>query len=213
MQQPTGTIRQLLDADRKDESIRWLVLVIVVATPVYGFVLGSYSGRPLQSLYSALKLPILVLGSGLVVTPFSYVMHAALGVADDYVDAWRATLAAQATMGVCLAAASPLVALTYVSIDRYSLAVLCNGLVWMACLFAGQIVAGRHYRDLAQKNPVHRKLRRLYAVAYAFVVIQLAWMLRPFVGDPELPVTLFRDSLWQNAYVTVTRTILEALRP
>ncbi|MCB9880429.1 MAG: hypothetical protein H6832_15315 [Planctomycetes bacterium] len=50
-------------------------------------------------------------------------------------------------------------------------------------------------------------------MAYAFVAIQLAWMLRPVVGDPELPVSLFRDSLWQNPYVTVSRTILEALRP
>ena len=46
---------------------------------------------------------------------------------------------------------------------------------------------------------------------YAFIGIQMGWVLRPFIGDPELPVRLFRPSAWGNAYVEVVDTIWAVL--
>jgi len=42
---------------------------------------------------------------------------------------------------------------------------------------------------------------------------QMAWVLRPFVGNPDLPVTFFREEQWGNAYVEVVQTLLRSLRP
>jgi len=36
-----------------------------------------------------------------------------------------------------------------------------------------------------------------------FVAIQLAWVLRPFIGDPSRPTTFFRETAWGNAYVKI----------
>ena len=48
---------------------------------------------------------------------------------------------------------------------------------------------------------------------YAFVGIQMGWVLRPFIGQPDRPVTLFREDTWVTAYVIVLdlvwRTISE----
>jgi hypothetical protein len=36
---------------------------------------------------------------------------------------------------------------------------------------------------------------------YAFVGIQMGWVLRPFIGQPGVPTTFFRPGAWGNAYV------------
>jgi hypothetical protein len=35
----------------------------------------------------------------------------------------------------------------------------------------------------------------------------MAWVLRPFVGDPDLPTQFFRQDSWSNAYVVIARMI------
>ena len=35
-------------------------------------------------------------------------------------------------------------------------------------------------------------------------------MLRPFIGDPDLPVAFFRSEAWGNAYVVVARLLVHA---
>jgi hypothetical protein len=35
----------------------------------------------------------------------------------------------------------------------------------------------------------------------------LAWLLRPFVGHPDLPPQFLRTEVWGNAYVVVTRLV------
>ena len=45
---------------------------------------------------------------------------------------------------------------------------------------------------------------------YIFVGIQMAWTLRPFIGDPGLPVQFFREHSWGNAYEVVAQLIYDA---
>jgi hypothetical protein len=35
----------------------------------------------------------------------------------------------------------------------------------------------------------------------------MGYVLRPFIGDPNRPVSFFRDEAWGNAYVTVAKLI------
>ena len=48
-------------------------------------------------------------------------------------------------------------------------------------------------------------------VLYVFVAIQLAWVLRPFIGSPNVPTRFFREDAWSNAYVVVLDTIWKTL--
>lgn len=36
----------------------------------------------------------------------------------------------------------------------------------------------------------------------------MGWILRPFVGSPDIPVSFFRAEAFSNAYVVVARLIL-----
>ena len=53
--------------------------------------------------------------------------------------------------------------------------------------------------------------RFAWAALYVFVAIQLAWVLRPFVGSPTLPTRFFREEAWDNAYVVVAKKVWDFL--
>jgi hypothetical protein len=79
-----------------------------------------------------------------------------------------------------------------------------------ASLTAQLLLVG-YYRPLVARSEKHRWLLRIWFVLYAFVGIQMAWVLRPFVGDPGAPVEFFREDSWGNAYEVVFRLIFDAL--
>ena len=58
----------------------------------------------------------------------------------------------------------------------------------------------------------HRLVLIGWFVCYAFVAIQFAWLLRPFIGAPGLPTSFFRSDAWGNAYVEVLHAVAAVLR-
>ena len=64
-----------------------------------------------------------------------------------------------------------------------------------------------YYRPLIRRNRRHRWMLWTWLVIYAFVGVQMAWILRPFVGDPNMEVQFFRPEAWGNAYVVVADLI------
>ena len=87
------------------------------------------------------------------------------------------------------------------------------GALWLLAVVAGNVVLRRHYAPLVARDAKHRIARRSWALLYSLVTIQLASMLRPFVGDPEQGTRFFREAAWDNAYVIVVRTLLRLITP
>ncbi len=75
----------------------------------------------------------------------------------------------------------------------------------------GHWMMGRLYRPLIAANRRHAAVLRVWVVLYWFVGIQMAWVLRPFIGDPHRPVQFFRDEAWGNAYVKLIDLIVRVL--
>jgi hypothetical protein len=169
----------------------------------YGAVMGSYGLAAWQALYSALKVPLLVAVSTLTCLPNLYTVNAVLGLGPDFHLVMRAILRAQGTVAVALASLAPITAFLYFGIDDYGTAVAINGLAFLLAAVAGQVTLSRGYRPLVARNPRHRIGRAAWLTLYLFVGIQAAWVLRPFVGDPNLPTRFFRSGAWGNAYVEV----------
>jgi hypothetical protein len=72
------------------------------------------------------------------------------------------------------------------------------------------------YRPLIDRDPRHRWGRAAWLTLYAFVAIQMAWTLRPFVADPQLATRFIRSSEIGNAYVEVAGLVwrfLQGLTP
>jgi hypothetical protein len=185
--------------------------VIVAAGLLYGAVMGSYGLRAPQILYSALKVPLLLGVSALVCLPNLLAVNTVLGLRDDFRAVLRALVLSQGTVCLSLAALAPITAVAYLSLADYNNAVVFNGAMFLLAALAGQISLSRQYRPLIAANPRHRLGRNAWLALYVFVAIQMAWVLRPFVGNPDLPSHFFREGAWGNAYVEVAALVWRAL--
>lgn len=192
-----------------------LLAFVALGGALYGAIMGTFGGvageRLWQVAYAALKVPLLLLVTFLVGLPSFFVLNTLLGVREDFGAALRALLAAQAGLAIVLAALSPYVVVWYASFADYEAAILFNGLLFAGASVAGQGLLRVHYRPLIERNQRHRVLLRLWIVIYVFVGVQMAWVLRPFVGSPGMPVQFFREESWGNAYVVVARLIWRAV--
>ena len=196
--------------------LRWLFILLVICGFLYGVVMGTYSGltggRFHQLLYSGVKVPLLLLVTFALCLPSFFVVNMIAGLGDDFGQALRALVATQSCVTVVLAGLAPVTAFWYVSCGDYRLAVLFNGLIFAIASVSAQVVVRRYYGPLIRRSARHRQLLWAWLFLYAFVGIQMGWVLRPFIGDPDLPVAFFRSGAWGNAYVEVARMVVATAR-
>lgn len=188
------------------ERVPWarIAFVVVLSGTVYGAAMGSLGWRERAILYSALKVPILLLAALALCLPSSWVVHALLGLRDDFPAALRGILSAQGTLALALVSLAPVTAFFYACGIAYGPALFLNGCAFLVALGAAQVTLARHYRPLVQRDPRHKLALASWFVLYAFTTIKVGWVLRPFVGDPELPVTFLREGRWaDNPYVNL----------
>jgi hypothetical protein len=139
--------------------------------------------------------------------PSFYVINTLLGLRDDFPRVVRALLMTQAGLTVILTSLAPFTAFWYVSVSAYQPAILFNGVMFAVSSFGAQWMLRREYEPLVRKDVRHRWMLRTWIFIYVFVGIQMAWVLRPFVGDPRAPVQFFREDSWSNAYEVVLQMI------
>jgi len=191
--------------------VRQLLLLIVMFGVLYGAVMGSYGGifgdRWKQVIYSGVKVPFLLLGTFLLSLPSFFVISTLLGLREDFAQSLRVLVATQAALTIILASFAPFTAAWYLSFSDYQAAVLFNALMFGISSIAAQVLLRRFYAPLISRNPRHRLLVRAWLIVYAFVGIQMGWLLRPFIGDPLSPTRFFRAHMWGNAYEVVLRMV------
>jgi hypothetical protein len=193
-----------------------LALLVVVFGLAYGAVMGTYAGpqgpRVTQMVFSATKVPLLLLLTFTISLPSFFVLNTLFGVRDDFAEALRALVATQAALTIILASLAPLTAVWYLSVAGYRHAILFNALMFAVASVGAQFLLRRLYRPLIERNRKHRMLLRAWLVVFAFVGIQMGWVLRPFIGHPGGRTTFFREGAWGNAYVEVVKMIREVLQ-
>jgi hypothetical protein len=209
--------REGSSAGNGPRSIATFAVLIFVYGMSYGAVMGTYGGlagdRPWQLLYSAVKVPMLLVVTFLLSLPSFFVLNTLLGLRGDFPRVVASLLATQAGLSVILASLAPITAFWYVSGSEYQPAILFNGLIFAVASFSAQWLLRREYRPLIVRHPAHGWMIRIWVVIYVFVGIQMGWVLRPFVGNPAVPVQFFREEGWSNAYVVVVEIIWQAMNP
>jgi hypothetical protein len=198
-------------------SSHWhLMGILVVSGCWYGLVMGAFGGgglpRPAQMACSAAKVPLVLVGSFSLSLPSFFVLNTILGLRTDFADCLKALRAAQAALTVILASLAPLTAVWYLTTSDYHNAILFNSGMFAIASFAAQWALRRAYRPLVQRNHRHRWMLRAWLTIYTLVGIQMGWVLRPFVGDPAMPTTFFRNGAFTNAYVLVAHLLIERFR-
>jgi len=187
-----------------------LALALLLGGFGYGLAMGSYAGG-VAALYAALKVPLLVGGSMVVCLPSFYVMLAVLGLADDFSAACRGIVSAQATLALILLALAPVTLFAYALSDDYHAAKLLNGVMFALGALGAQLTLARHYRPLLARDKRHRVALVVWPALYVFVALQLAYALRPFVGNPAFPTEFLREDWIGNVYLDLIWAVRGAL--
>ena len=183
--------------DGKDlgSKIRRALVTLLALCAFYGASAGAYAG-PIQALSAAIKLPLLFLGTLVICFPGFFVIQVLAGSRLRLAQVLALITGALALSAIVLAAIVPvalfflLTGANYHFLDLLHVAVvLGSGLVGMAALHEGLAFA-------CEKRGVYPRramtIMQVWAVLFAFVGVQMAWNLRPFVGDRAEPFQVFR---------------------
>ncbi len=203
-----STLRAVLRGEALPESL--VARCVLLSGAFYGALMGTFGGfdghlSGWQMLFSALKVPALLLVTFTLCLPGFFVINALVGVAEDFTQARRALMLAQAALSLVLASLAPFTLLFYASSRLYPAAILCNALMFAIAALSAQMLLRRLYAPLIARDLRHAALLRLWLAMFAFTAVQLAYVLRPFVGDPSQPAALFRSGAWDNAYVVLAK--------
>ncbi|MCU0916202.1 MAG: hypothetical protein MUC88_16810 [Planctomycetes bacterium] len=171
-----------------------LIVVSILLGIVYGVFMGLYA-----------------VATFVLCPPSFFVINSVAGLREDFGQALRAVVGTQSCVTVVLASLAPFTAVWYLSSASYRLGLLFNALMFGIASLAAHIVVRRYYGPLIRRSPRHRLLLRLWFVLYVFVDIQMAWVLRPFIGDPNQPVAFFRAEAWGSAYLVIAGLLRHAL--
>ncbi len=213
-----GLIHQILKGSYSQQqfSIGTYLIIIIVFGGFYGAVMGSYGGwygnRICQVIYSAVKVPIMLLFTFSISIPSFYVINVLFGLRSDFGKVLHGLLEAQAGFAIVLASLSPYTFFWYLSFSHYGNAILFNGFLFGVSSLMGHFFLKRFYKPLINKNRAHLWTKRIWIILYSFVGIQTGWILRPFIGDPQISPEFIRTETWGNAYVVVINLFWSSIK-
>lgn len=201
----------------------WTCLLgIVAGAGVYGVAVG-YWRAPLQGFYVGLKLPLIILLTTVGNTLLNAMLAPLLGLSVSLRQSFLAILASFAVAGCILGAFSPLLAFLVWNIPPLDPAAPYDGVSHSVVLLANVSIlafagtaANLHLagllRELSGDRRVARRVLLAWLAGNLFLGSQLAWILRPFIGSPILPVEFLRPNAFDgNFYETVFRAIVRIL--
>jgi len=214
-------ISDLKDDGKVSEVIKTCFKVFVTLTVLYGVIMGSqsllhgYGQGWMYSLASAVKLPLLFLLSLVICLPLLYVLNVLIGPREQFRVVLGILMSSLAVTSILLAACALILAFFILSTKSYPFIVLLNVAIFTIAGLYGVWYLAKIMHGLApafEAKPGEWPAGNVKAVinwwlfTYAIVGTQMAWMMRPFIGSPGTPFSIFRAQE-SNFYVNVFNLI------
>jgi hypothetical protein len=189
-------------------------IVILIGSGVYGFTVGIWRA-PLQSLYTAIKFPLLIFLTCAGNAGLNGMLAEVLGSGLSFKQTSMAILMSFAIASIILAGFAPVALLIWYNapplgstdaILGHSIMLLVHvGLIAFAGVTANRCLFAL-LRKVSASHTTARTVLCSWLAGNLFLGAQLAWILRPFVGSPKLAVQFLRDDpLRGNFYEAVWR--------
>ncbi len=191
------------------------VAVIAVGTGLYGGAMG-YWRDPMQALYVSIKLPAIILlttlGNGLL----NGMLAPLLGLNLNFRQSLQAVLMSHTVTAAILGAFSPVVffliwnapPMTANSPSTYDLIKLTHVVMISFAGIAGNVRLKQLLERVSGSTAISRRVLFGWLAGNFLLGSQLSWILRPFIGAPDLPVQFLRDHpLDGNFYETIFRSV------
>lgn len=176
--------------------LRYSLLTLLVLAAFYGVIVGCYSSLS-QAVSSALKLPFLFCVTFTICFPAFFVVQILVGSRLRLLQVVVLVMGSLALTAILLAAFAPISAFFLIVGSNYYFLVLLHIVIVLVAGLFGMYALHGGLQLVCEKHSVYPRkamtIMRVWAVIFAFVGIQLAWNLRPFIGDREQPFRVFRQ--------------------
>ena len=169
-----------LDHMAPAETVRALLLVLVLGAGAFGAVIGTYRGG-IQILYCAIKVPLLLLATLIVCSPAFVALARAFGTGLAAREVITVTLAACARFALVLAGLAPVVWLLAGWLGYHGVVVT----LVLACGVAGLAASTLLFGGLGRRAGGAWLAGMAFVTVFGLVGAQTSWLLRPFLVRPR----------------------------
>ncbi|HHS49736.1 MAG TPA: actin-binding WH2 domain-containing protein [candidate division Zixibacteria bacterium] len=198
----------ILKADRIGVIVGKMLIGALILFAIYGVAMGLYNS-PAQALSSAVKVPALFVLTLLVCYPALFIFNVLLGSKLTLGQSLAMILTAFMLSACVLASFAPIVIFFKLIGSSYTFLRLLHVAVFTVAGFTGMKALNDGLVYACEEHSVYPKqgvrVFQIWVLIFAFVGTQLAWNLRPFLGNRNLEFQLFRKQEG-NFYSHVFRT-------
>lgn len=182
--------------------------VLVLGCGAYGVAMGLWRS-PLQAMSAGLKLPAMFLATAALTAALDVVLCGLLRARIRPMQALTASVLAMAILGSMLGSLAPVAAFVALQLAPPEGALSVATSHWLltghvlVLGVAGIVAVGRlaGLLDALIPDPaVSRRVLWSWMLTHGVVGAQLSWVLRPFVGNPTLPVRVLRPAAWEGSF-------------
>ncbi len=192
-----------------------LTLLFIVLTFIYGAVMGCYSGI-LQAVTAGIKVPVLFLLSLIICYPAFFILQFILGSKMQLAHMTVIILSGFVLTSAVMVSFAPIVVLFVLTGGNYYFLQLLHIAVFaVAGVFGMKTILDALKYSCEQKNVYPRtgvEVFRFWVVILAFVGIQLAWNMQPFLAEKTEGYSLFKKYKG-NFYTAVIYSIQQLTAP
>jgi hypothetical protein len=206
---------EVVDGARLGAKLRYGILTVVALAGFFGAVAGAYSG-PFQAVSAAIKLPLLFFATFLVCFPAFFVVQVLVGSRLQLRQVVVLVVGALALTSIVLAALVPITAVFLITGANYYFQHLLNIAIAVIAGAFGMYWLHDGLTLVCEKRGVYPRkaitIMRVWALLFGFVGVQLAWNLRPFLGDRNQSFQVFGNyqGNFYTAVIYALRQLLEA---
>lgn len=188
-------------------------LLLVIFAFLYGIVMGIYNGL-LQAVTAGFKIPILFILSMIICFPAFFMVQYILGSKLKFHSMLAIMLTGFVLTSAIMLSFSPIVIFFLITSSNYDfLKLLHVAIIGFAGIFGMRTVIEALKFSCEKKNiypKIGVKIFQFWIIILAFVGMQLAWSLRPFIGAKDRPYQLLRKQEG-NFYLAVIHSVGKVL--
>ncbi|MBN2412396.1 actin-binding WH2 domain-containing protein [candidate division KSB1 bacterium] len=203
---------------QKDFALKKIIsfyLLLVIFLFIYGIVMGSYNGF-LQAISSGFKVPVMFTLEIIICFPAFFIIQLILGSKLGFYQMLAIILTGFVLSATIMVSFAPIVLFFLITASNYEfLKLLHVGIFILSGIFGMKAIIDALKFSCEKKNiypKVGVQVFRFWIIILAFVGMQLAWNLRPFVGSKNMPFELFRER-GGNFYTAVIQPTFELISP
>lgn len=171
------------------------ILIICIFTFIYGVVMGSYHSV-LQSVVAGAKLVVLTFFTLIICFPSFFVIQQVLGSKMNLRQMIIIVLSGFVLTSTIALSFSPIVIFFQITGNNYHFLQLLHVVIFFFSGFFGMKLMVDALKFACDKKSIYPQIGvsvfRIWIIIMAFVGIQLAWNLRPFLSDKNEDFKLFR---------------------